>query len=815
MAMGTGVKLKPAIANSLLAQPNVLYSSHFLVKDYGLTVDSLRWVDGLSSLKSLDLSGWNNFNSTIPLWLSNVTSLKQLQLDHNSFNVSIPDNFEKFTSLAVHDLSSNFFGIQLPNSFCKLTSLVHMDLNGNNFQGTIPYCFKNLTSLAILNLEANYLEGPIPDSITQMCSLQVLDLSLNQFNSPLPTPIRDPSVCLLNSLKELQLEMYRNPEVLHLSFNSLSGTIPSELGSLSHLRELYISNNKFYRIGQLGQLVELVKLEISNNSLSCVVSEVHFEQLSKLKNLLVSSNSFLFKASPLWIPPFQLQMIELESTDVGPQFPPWLQTQKGVKRLIMSNASISDAIPGWFENMYSRIDDLDLSHNSISGRLPKFEEYNDSFRVIKLKSNKFKGTVTYAPLGAYLVDLSENSLEGQLPLFDSYLNLSQSHLSLFDNHFTGEISPSLCEIQSLIIIDLSSNQLSGKIPSCLANLQNLHVLDLSNNSFHGKIPNSLGFIEGIRALHLQQNNLHGKLPSSFQNLKNLRILDIGNNGFNDITHPWIGNLWDLMFLSLKILILSKNNLSGSIPHCFNNFITLISEDPQMSCYMKFMLDRTVVRHLSMLYFERRMLESMKGRELKYSRSLQYLKRIELSENSISGQIPEEIMELIGLQNLNLSGNCLQGRIPDKIGNLKQLESLDLSRYKLSSPIPPSLSTLNSLSRLNLSFNELSGQIPTGNQLQTLNDPSIYAGNGGLCGVPLLRTCPDEKSSNGDKYMLENNGEMELELSWFYAGLGPGFGFGFMIVRCILVFKKPWRAALFQFLESFLTDKGSKWTEGYV
>ena len=141
---------------------------------------------------------------------------------------------------------------------------------------------------------------------------------------------------------------------------------------------------------------------------------------------------------------------------------------------------------------------------------------NDSFRVIKLKSNKFKGTVTYAPLGAYLVDLSENSLEGQLPLFDSYLNLSLSHLSLFDNHFTGEISPSLCEIQSLIIIDLSSNQLSGKIPSCLANLQNLHVLDLSNNSFHGKIPNSLGFIEGIRALHLQQNNLHGKLPSSFR-----------------------------------------------------------------------------------------------------------------------------------------------------------------------------------------------------------------------------------------------------------------------------------------------------------
>ncbi|CDP16279.1 unnamed protein product [Coffea canephora] len=589
---GFGDSIPTILETFKLAYLQVGYA--FRVSDYGLTVDSLRWVDGLSSLKSLDLSGWNNFNSTIPLWLSNATSLKQLQLDHNSFNVSIPDNLEKFTSLAVHDLSSNFFGIQLPNSFCKLTSLVHMDLNGNNFQGTIPYCFKNLTSLAILNLEANYLEGPIPDSISQMCSLKVPDLSLNQFNSLLPTLIRDPSDCLLNSLKEL------NPEVLHLSFNSLSGTIPSELGSLSHLRELDISNNKFNGSvpSSIGQLLELVKLEISNNSLSGEVSE----------------------------------------------------------------------------NMYSRIDDLELSHNSISGRLPKFEEYNDSFRVINLNSNKFKGTITYAPLGAYLVDPSENSLEGQLPLFDSYLNLSLTRLLLFDNHFTGEISPSLCEIQSLIIVNLSSNQLSGKIPSCLANLQNLH---------------------------------------------NLRILDIGDNGLNDIIHPWIGNLWDLMFLrfhsncfhstiplqlcqlnSLKVLILSKNNLSGSIPHC---------------------------------------------RELKYSRSLQFLKTIELSENSIPGQIPEEIMKLIGLQNLNLSGNCLQGRIHDRIGNLKQIESLDLSRNKLSGPIPPCLSTLNSLS----------------------SEP--------------------------------NNCEIELELSWFYAGLGPGFGFGFMIVCCILVFKKPWRAAPFQFL----------------
>ncbi|KAL7163505.1 hypothetical protein ACSBR2_039586 [Camellia fascicularis] len=196
-----------------------------------------------------------------------------------------------------------------------------------------------------------------------------------------------------------------------------------------------------------------------------------------------------------------------------------------------------------------------------------------------------------------------------------------------------------------------------------------------------------------------------------------------------------------------------------------------------------------------------MLDSMKGRELEYTKTLKFLISIDLLNNGIVGEIPKELMDLFGLLNLNLSGNHLKGRIPNNIGNLTQLESLDLSRSKLLGPIPPSLSSLSYLSHLNMSFNNLSGRIPMGNQLQTLDEPSIYIGNNGLCGAP-LNSCLDDKSADGDhKHAGESKVVDETVFLWFYIGIGPGFLVGFLGVCGTLNFKKSWRYAYFQFIKN--------------
>jgi hypothetical protein len=73
------------------------------------------------------------------------------------------------------------------------------------------------------------------------------------------------------------------------------------------------------------------------------------------------------------------------------------------------------------------------------------------------------------------------------------------------------------------------------------------------------------------------------------------------------------------------------------------------------------------------------------------------------------------------------------------------------------------SYLTFLSHLNLSFNNLSGKIPNGNQLQTLNDSSIYEGNSLLCGPPLWTKCSEDET----KPRVANENGRGIESTSFY------------------------------------------------
>nr|CAD1821555.1 unnamed protein product [Ananas comosus var. bracteatus] len=182
-----------------------------------------------------------------------------------------------------------------------------------------------------------------------------------------------------------------------------------------------------------------------------------------------------------------------------------------------------------------------------------------------------------------------------------------------------------------------------------------------------------------------------------------------------------------------------------------------------------------------------------GEEYQYSTTIYLLKILDLSENNLSGQIPEEIVALVLLRSLNLSGNHLTGMILERLGDMRSLESLDLSLNELQGAIPQSLSALTFLNYLNLSYNNLSGRIPTGNQLSTLDNPSIYIGNTYLCGPPTGKNCSENETIPniaGDDY----DGS---ESTWLYVGMGLGFVAGFWGVCGILIFKESWSRAIFK------------------
>ena len=89
-------------------------------------------------------------------------------------------------------------------------------------------------------------------------------------------------------------------------------------------------------------------------------------------------------------------------------------------------------------------------------------------------------------------------------------------------------------------------------------------------------------------------------------------------------------------------------------------------------------------------------------------ALQYL---QLGGNSLTGNIPESIGDLTSLVSLNLSSNNLNGNIPENIGNLTSLVSLDLGVNNITGSIPESIGNLTALNTLYLSNCKVSGNIP--------------------------------------------------------------------------------------------------------
>ena len=116
-------------------------------------------------------------------------------------------------------------------------------------------------------------------------------------------------------------------------------------------------------------------------------------------------------------------------------------------------------------------------------------------------------------------------------------------------------------------------------------------------------------------------------------------------------------------------------------------------------------------------------------------NLTFVRRLDLSNNNFSGQIPD-LSNLQKMQVLNLSYNSLDGIIPDTLTNCSNLKELHLYNNSLTR-IPPQIGLLTNLVYMAISNNNLSGIIPPtlGNMTSLV---TLYLGANNLGG-----SIPDE------------------------------------------------------------------------
>ncbi|KAJ7972607.1 putative Receptor protein kinase [Quillaja saponaria] len=89
-----------------------------------------------------------------------------------------------------------------------------------------------------------------------------------------------------------------------------------------------------------------------------------------------------------------------------------------------------------------------------------------------------------------------------------------------------------------------------------------------------------------------------------------------------------------------------------------------------------------------------------------------LTSLNLSSNTLVGNIPSGIGKATKLIRLDLSRNNFTNSIPLEIGNLSNLLDLQLSNNFLNGPIPFTIQKLSKLTKLNLKENQLNGTLPT-------------------------------------------------------------------------------------------------------
>ncbi|KAK4380497.1 hypothetical protein RND71_002359 [Anisodus tanguticus] len=117
---------------------------------------------------------------------------------------------------------------------------------------------------------------------------------------------------------------------------------------------------------------------------------------------------------------------------------------------------------------------LYLSSNHLNGTIPSWIFSPPSLEVLDLSNNHCSGKNSRV----HVQNIERSQLEGPIP--KSFLNQPRLRaLLLSQNNLSGQIDSTICNLETMYLLDLGSNNLKGTIPQCLSVMSEVQILDLS------------------------------------------------------------------------------------------------------------------------------------------------------------------------------------------------------------------------------------------------------------------------------------------------------------------------------------------------
>ena len=242
-------------------------------------------------------------------------------------------------------------------------------------------------------------------------------------------------------------------------------------------------------------------------------------------------------------------------------------------------------------------------------------------------------------------------------------------LNLNTNKLTGSLPDGLSSLPSLQYVNLGGNMLSGSLPSWIgASWTSVTNLNLGLNLFTDTIPSTLGALKNLQVLNIKSNLLSGSIPSSLSQLSKMTDLEVGGNQLSGPPPEWLDSLPASPFIDLSTsafnapIPASWSKIKGGNVFCLSCGLT--------GSLTKEFLDGLCAGGLSFM---------------------------DLSNNSLSGEVPLSLKACPSLSYLNLAMNNLTGDLSLLVKGMTKADvknsffsAIDVGNNRMVGSIPPEL-----------------------------------------------------------------------------------------------------------------------------